>query len=243
MAKLIPTCMLLLALVQWAYAGNPDEALNNHIREQIQGFETILAKDDGSHKVDLEKLIKLYESALRQDNYDEKQAIIKGVPQQFSSEFEAFIQLKLQEYQVNEDIVAAVEFYKTLLKKNEYKDEIEKTLATLEALQKEPEVEKRKAGLSNLDKSFSPEFLNFLKQDALPKLNHDIQSAVDFFDNLLKEANVQFVDDIKALKAQAEHALGADVSIDDKQKALNEVTNPPNQELTQYLQKKFIENQ
>lgn len=221
---------------------DPAEALNNHIRGQLQQYEKYLSQDDGAHKEDLKKLISINESALKAENYEEKQKIVSGVPDQFSAEFGAYIQGKLQEDQIAQDIVAAIAFYKGLPNSDAHKADIEKAVAELEGLQKQADFEAKKNGFINLEKSFSPEFVAFLKQDSLPKVNHDLQSAVDFFNKVQASKEDQFASEIQALKAKAEGALADSVSIEDKQKALYDITNPNNPPLTEFLQKKFVEH-
>lgn len=263
--KFLQICLLALALVQvsryvkWVESlekyltlgilslkcvrsEDPAEALNNHIRGQLQQYENYLSQDDGSHKEDLKKLISIYESALKADNYEEKQKIVKGVTEQFSAEFGAFVQGKLQADQVAQDIVAAIAFYKGLPNSDAHKADIEKAVAELEGLQKQTDFEAKKNGFLNLEKSFSPEFIAFLKEDSLPKVNHDLQSAVDFFNKVQASNQQEFASEIQALKAKAEAALAESVSIEDKQKALFEITNPNNPPLTEFLQKKFVEH-
>ncbi|XP_064554308.1 uncharacterized protein LOC135439488 [Drosophila montana] len=241
MSRLFSICLLSLALVvQCVLSEEPAEALNNHIRGQLQQYEKYLTNDDGSHKEDLQKLIKIYESALKTEDSNEKQALVNGVPQQFSKEFGTFVQSKLQEDQLNEDILAAISFYKSL-QSAEFKTDIEKTLAELEGLQKLTEFEAKKTGFLNLEKAFSPEFVHFLKKDSVPKINQDLQGGVEFFEKLLADPEVKFATEIKALKAQAVAAIADEISIDDKQKALFEIRNPANAELTEFLKKKFTE--
>jgi len=216
------------------------EGLNNHIRDQLQKYEKFLAADDGSHKEELKNLITIYESALKTENFDEKQQIVKEVPSKFSPEFGAFVQSKLQDAQLTEDITAAIAFYKNL-KGDEYKADIGKVVAELDGFLKLTDFEAKKDGFLNIEKTFRPEFVSFLKKDSLPKIHHDLQSAVEFFTKVLADSDVQFATEIKALKAQAEAALAEGVSVEDKQKALYEITNPGNPPLTEFLQKKFIE--
>lgn len=221
---------------------DPAEALNNHIRGQLQQYEKYLSQDDGAHKEDLQKLISLYESALKVENYEEKQKIVKSVTEQFSAEFGAYVQGKLQEDQVSQDIVAAIAFYKGLPNSDAYKADIEKAVAELEGLQKETDFEAKKNGFVNLEKTFSAEFITFLKEDSLPKVNHDLQSAVDFFNKVQASKLEEFASEIETLKAKAEAALADSVSIEEKQKTLFEITNPNNPSLTEFLQKKFVEH-
>lgn len=223
-------------------SADPAEALNIHIRGQLQQYEKYLSQDDGAHKEDLQKLISIYESALKVESYEEKQKIVNGVTEQFSADFGAYIQGKLQEDQIAQDIAAAIAFYKGLPNSDAHKADIEKAVAELEGLQKEANFETKKNGFINLEKTFSPEFVAFLKNDSLPKVNHDLQSAVDFFSKVQASGEDQFVSEIQALKAKAEGALADSVSIEDKQKALYEITNPNNPPLTEFLQKKFVEH-
>lgn len=215
------------------------EGLNNHIRNQLHKFENFLAADDGSHKDELKNLITIYESALKTENFDEKQQTVKTVPSKFSPEFGEFVQTKLQDAQLTEDITNAIAFYKNL-KGDEFKADIEKVVADLDGFLKLTDVEAKKNGFLNIEKTFRPEFVNFLKKDSVPKINHDLQSAVEFFTKVLADSDVQFATEIKALKAQAEAALADGVSVEDKQKALYEITNPGNPPLTDFLQKKFV---
>ncbi|XP_062128128.1 uncharacterized protein LOC133840356 [Drosophila sulfurigaster albostrigata] len=241
MSKLFQICLLSLALVvQCVLSEEPVEGLNNHIRDQLQKYEKFVAADDGSHKEDLQKLIGIYESALKTENFDEKQKLIQEVPQQFSPEFGTFVQSKLQNAQLTDDINAAISFYKNL-KGDEHKADADKAVAELEGFLQLTDFEAKKNGFLNIEKTFSPEFVSFLKKDSLPKINHDLKSAVEFFTKVLADPEVQFGSEIKALKAQAEAAIPDEVSIEDKQKALYEITNPGNPPLTEFLQKKFTE--
>lgn len=220
---------------------NPAEGLNIHIRGQLQQYEKYLANDDGSHKEELKKLIGIYETALKTEDFNAKQTLVNEVPSQFSPEFGKFVQSKLQEDQINEDILGAISFYKSLLAKGEFKADLEKVVAELESLQKQADFETKKNGFLNLEKGFSPEFVNFLKSDSLPQLNSDLKSGVEFFEKVLGESDVKYATEIKDLKAQAQAAIADSVSIDDKHKVLYEIRNPPNAELIEYLKAKFAE--
>lgn len=219
---------------------DPVEGINNHIRDQLQKYEKFLATDDGSHKEELQKLITIYETALKSESFDEKQQLVRETPQKFSPEFGAFVQSKLQDAQLTEDITTAIAFYKNL-KGDEFKADMEKAVAELDGLLKLTDFEAKKNGFLNIESTFRPEFVNFLKKDSVPKINHDLQKAVEFFTKVLADADVQFATEITALKAQAEGALADGVSVEDKQKALYGITNPENPPLTDFLQKKFAE--
>ncbi|KAM8717604.1 hypothetical protein ACLKA7_004322 [Drosophila subpalustris] len=213
MSKLFQICLLSLALVvQCVLSEDPVEGINNHIRDQLQKYEKFLATDDGSHKEDLQKLITIYESALKSESFDEKQQLVKETPQKFSAEFGAFVQSKLQDAQLTEDIGTAITFYKNLLKGDEHKADIEKAIADLDGLLKLTDFEAKKNGFLNIESTFSPEFVNFLKKDSVPKINHDLQKAVEFFTKVLADSDVQFATEVKALKAQAEGALADGVN-------------------------------
>ncbi|XP_033150397.1 uncharacterized protein LOC117134944 [Drosophila busckii] len=240
MTKLVLICLLSLALVQCALSENPAEALNQHIRVQLQEYEKFLANDDGSHKEELQKLIKIYESALKTEDFAEKETIVKGVTAQFSAEFGAFVQLQLQMDQLAEDIKSAIGFYKTI--DASFKADADKAIADLQAMEQMTDFEAKKNAFLNLQTTFRPEFVEFLKKDSLPKIMLDLQNSIQFFETLLAaDANIKFASEIAALKAQAQAAMAENVSIDDKQKALFEITNPSNAELYEFLQKKFIE--
>ncbi|KRG03707.1 uncharacterized protein LOC26527291 [Drosophila mojavensis] len=242
MSRLLTICLLSLALaVQCVLSENPAEGLNIHIRGQLQQYEKYLANDDGSHKEDLQKLIGIYETALKTEDFNAKQTLVNEVPSKFSPEFGQFVQSKLQEDQINDDISGAISFYKSLLAKGDFKADIEKALVELESLQKQTQFEAKRDGFLNLEKGFSPEFINFLKSDALPQINNDLKSGVEFFEKVLAESDVKYATEIKDLKAQAEAALADSVTIDDKQKTLYEIRNPDNADLIEYLKAKFAE--
>ncbi|XP_037958748.1 uncharacterized protein LOC119688157 [Teleopsis dalmanni] len=230
----------LAALLQLTMARDVAEVINNDIREHLKAYQKFLEEDDGTHKADLTKLISLTETALKEDDVDKKQLLLKDLSAQFTPEFNEFFSKKLEEYTVNDNIKDSIEFYKSLSSSAEFKEEITKTIATLEALLKETEKQKKIDGLIAVEKNFSPEFQNFLKNNALPTVNRELQKNAEFFENLLVENEGLFTNEIKELKAKAEAALG-DISVDEKQVALQQITNPTNQELFQYLQKKFIE--
>ena len=217
------------------------EALNGNIREQLKGYQQFLTEADATHKADLEKLIEKTEAALKLADFEEKQKTINELPQSFTPEFNTWINTKLEEFQVNDDIHEAIEFYASLnAGSSDYKAETEKTIATLENLLKETDLQKKETDFTALNAGFSPEFNKFLMENALPKINRELKKTAEFFEDLLVEKNGKYETEIKALKAQAEAALG-DISVDDKQKALFEVTNPKDKALFEYLQTKFIE--
>jgi len=231
----------VIALMQLTQARDLAEALDNDIREYLKGYQKFLNEDDGTHKEDLTKLIEITETALKADGVDAKQAILKSLNDNFKPEFNKYIAEKLEEFQVNDDIQNSIEFYQSLLKtKTEFKDEIEKTIATLHDLLKEADLKKKEEGFLNFNKEFTPEFMKFLNENALPTVNRDLQKTAEFFENLLIEKDTKYATEIQELKTKAEAALG-DVSIEEKQAALYQVTNPKDHELYEYLQKKFIE--
>lgn len=228
-------------IIKLAQARDLAEAINVNIREQLKGYQKFVNEDNGSHKADLEKLIEKTEAALKLTGAEEKQKILNELPQQFSAEFNEFITAKLAEEQINETIQEASEFYASLLAgHSEFKDEIEKTVSTLENLLKETDVKKKEDGFAQLNNAFTPEFSKFLQENSLPMVNRQLKNTVEFFEDLLVEKGTPFDSEIKALKTQAEAALG-NISVEEKQKVLYEVTNPQNKELFEYLQKKFIE--
>jgi hypothetical protein len=244
MAKLlwIMGLICLAACAQLTVAKDLAEALNNNLREQLKGYETFLSQDDGTHKADLEKLIKLTESALKADTYEAKQALVKDLPAQFSAEFNQYVSTKLQEFQVNDDIADDIQFYNTLLENAKLHDELKKTIVTLENLLKETDLKVKVEKFAALNQSFSPALVDFLKSNSLPKVNHELQNMVEFFDALLVEDNIKYAAEIKALKVQAEAGLAAS-NVDEKQKILYAITNPSDPALFEFLQTKFIERQ
>lgn len=243
MAKLWIMGLMCLALcAQLSQARDIAEALNQNIREQLKGYEAFQKQDDGSHKADLDKLVELTEAALKVNSVDEKQALIKAIPTHFSAEFNQYIATKLEEFQVNDDITDAIQFYNSLIENAQFVEEIKTTIATLENLLKETDLKVKEEKFLTLNKGFSAEFVDFLKNNNLPKVNQELQNIAEFFETLLVEDDIKFATEIKALKEQAEVGLAAK-TVDEKQKILYDVTNPANAELFEFLQMKFIERQ
>jgi len=236
----VVSALLIVQLALPIEAADLAEALNHNIREQLKGYENFLAEDDGTHKDDLTKLIELTESALVIADADEKNAIIKGIPEKFSAEFNKYISTKLEEFHVNDNIKESIQFYKSLSKNAEHKAEVEQTIAKLEEILKNTDLKQKEEQFFGLDKAFTPEFQQFLRDNALPAVNRSLQKTEEFLETLLREPDVQFVTEITGLIEQTRAALG-DITIEEKQTALQKVTNPQPQELFEYLQKKFIE--
>ena len=200
-------------------------------------------KEPESKFVDeLKKLIELTENALKLESADEKNKLISSAPSQFSEDFNKWIGAKLEEAQVNDDIHEAIEFYNSLLTSNTaFADEIKKTISTLDNILKESDLQQKEEKFLNLNKGFSAGFTKFLKENALPNVNHQLQKSSEFFENLLQDKDIKFASEIEALKKKTDAALGSDVSIDDKNKVLHEVSYTDNEELNDFLQKKNIE--
>jgi hypothetical protein len=230
----------LAACMQITLARDVLEALNNNIRDQLQGYEKFLVEETGPYKPDLQKLINIMETALKSEKLEEKQAILKNLQSNFSPEFNQYVSYKLENYQVNDDIRDAIEFYQALLNNEKFKSDVEQTIATLQSILKESDLKVKEDRFMNLNKGFSPEFSRFLHDNALPQVNRELQNISQFFENLLVDDNIKFATEIRQLKQQADEGLAAN-TVDEKQKILYEVTNPKNAELYEFLQTKFIE--
>jgi len=244
MAKLlwIMGLICLAACAQLTVARDLAEALNNNLREQLGGYQTFLSQDDGTHRADLETLIQLTESALKEEGFEAKQALIKDLPAQFSPEFNQYVSTKMQEFHVNHDIADAIQFYNTLLENAELHDEVQQTTGTLENLLKETDLQVKIEKFRTLNQAFSPALVDFLKSNSLPKVNHELQHISEFFGNLLVEQDIKYAAEIRALKEQAEAGLLVS-DIEEKQRILHAVTNPSDPDFFQFLQTKFIEHQ
>jgi len=241
MAKLLIIGFLCLVALQATFAKDLTETLNSNIREQLKGYQLFLEQDDGTYKAELTKLIELTEGALNADTVDEKQAILDGLGEHFSPEFNKFISARLEAYQVNDDIRDSIEFYRSLLTGDtKFESEIQKVVDTLEELLKLTDLKEKEERYLALEKTFTPEFKDFLKNNQLPVVNRALQNNVEFFENLLIEPEPKYEAEIKELKAQAEAALG-DISVEEKQAALQKITNPTDPVLYKYLQKRYIE--
>lgn len=219
------------------------EALNVNIREQLNLYEKFSKESDSaSNLVDLKKLITLTEAALKSESAEEKQKLINEAHTNFSTEFNTWIGLKLEEAQVNDDIQDAIEFYSSLLTaKAEHEADIKQTLATLENLLKETDLKLKEEKFLGLTKTFTPEFEKFLKENALPSVNRQLHKSAEFFENLLGDKDIKYAKEIEALKVKTLAALESDVSIDEKNKVLQDITYTDNQDLNEYLQKKYVE--
>ncbi|XP_065357465.1 uncharacterized protein LOC135951705 [Calliphora vicina] len=244
MVKLwILTVLAVVACAQIANARDVAEALNVNIREQLSLYAKFQKEADSAKYTDeLKKLVTLTEEALKIESADEKNKIITTAPSHFSAEFNTWIGAKLEEAQVHDDIHDAIEFYNSLLTTHaEHEAEIKKTISTLENLLKESDLKQKEEKFLDLEKSFSPEFQKFLKENALPTVNRQLQKTAEFFENLLHDKDIKFAKEIEALKLKTEAALESNVSIDDKNKVLQEVTYSSNEDLNEFLQKKNIE--
>lgn len=219
------------------------EALNVNIREQLKLYSKWEAEPASANYLsDLKKLIGLTEGALKTAGADEKQTIINNIHSNFSPEFNTWIGAKFEDAQVNSDISDAIFYYNSLLaEKSNFEADLKKTVATLEGLLVESNLKKKEEEFLGLTKTFSPEFEKYLKDTALPGVNAQLQKTVTFFGKVLEESDVKFAKEIKELKAKTEAALADSVSVDDKNKVLQEVTVTGNQDLNEYLQKKNIE--
>lgn len=217
--------------------------MNVNIREQLNLYGKFQKEADAAkYADDLKKLVSLTEQALKTEGADEKNKLITSAPSHFGDEFNKWISAKLEEAQVNDDIHDAIEFYNSLLSHHpEFDAEIKKTLSTLENLLKESDLKQKEEKFLALEKNFSPEFQKFLKEHALPMVNKQLQSTADFFENLLHDKDIKFAKEIEALKNKTQAALDSKLSVDEKNKVLQEVTYTDNQELNEFLQKKNIE--
>lgn len=221
---------------------NVAEAFDAIIYEQLKAYQKFLKEDDGTHKTDIEKLIKMTEAALSLQTTPKKQQYLNQLPQNFSQEFNEYITTNLAKEQINTAIQEATEFYQSLLEKHaEFKTDIEKTVSCLSVSLKETDLKKKEISLMNINKNFSPEFSSFLKEKALPNINKELRKTVDFFESLLVDKPEHLEEDLKSLKNRTMEALADTVPIEEKQKTLFEVYNPNKKELFEYLQTKFLE--
>uniref|UniRef100_A0A1A9V782 Uncharacterized protein n=1 Tax=Glossina austeni TaxID=7395 RepID=A0A1A9V782_GLOAU len=236
--------LIALVVLQASQAIDLTEALNVNLRGQLKAYETFLStlNNEHQHKDDLKKLIQLTEDALKLNDFEEKEKAITSMPTHFSQEFNEWISKKLEEAQLDGDIENAMAFYNSLLTEhNSYEDDIKKTLSILEEIHRVADLKDKVERFINLSKDFSESFDKFLKESALPNVNTRLQKTIEFFANVLKDESVPFKKEILELKAKCEEALSSDKSLEDKQKALHEVTYTDNQELNDFLQKKNLE--
>lgn len=217
--------------------------MNNNIRQQLRLYDEFQKQAEAAKfGAELKQLVELTEGALKLGSADEKSKVLTSIPSHFSEDFNKWVSMKLEEAEVNDDIHDAIEFYNSLLTANTvHGDEIKKTISTLENLLKESNLKEKENKFLNLNNEFSADFSKFLKENALPKVNQQLQKTSEFFENLLHDKDVKFATEIAALKQKTDAALSSDVSIDDKNKVLQEVTYTPNEELNDFLQMKNIE--
>ncbi|XP_073823579.1 uncharacterized protein [Musca autumnalis] len=244
MAKfLLLSVVAVVALVQVSTALNLGEALNNNIRQHLSLYDSFAKAPEATKFTgDLKKLVQITEDALKIESVEEKENAINNLHTHFGPEFNAWIGAKLEEAEVNEDIAGAITFYKQLLKqKSAHETEITKTIATLEGLLKESDLQKKEEQYLGLTNNFSPEFSAYLKDSSLPVINDTLQKTVKFFETILGQKEGKFVKEITDLKTLVEGVLGDKVSVEEKNRVLSEISSASNMELHTYLTKKQIE--
>ncbi|XP_053959743.1 uncharacterized protein LOC128864207 [Anastrepha ludens] len=244
MAKFfIAAFLFVAACAQLSFAATIAESIDGDLRENLSAYNKILPDVDAAYKADLEKLIGQTEAALKETDHKEKTRILDGLHGSFPEDFNKYLSKKLQELNIDAEVERSLEFYKALLEKaesNDFKPDIEKAIETLNAITKEADAAKKVESYSKFTKDLSASFQEFLKKQNLPQIEKGLSGAIKFFDGLLAESDVQYKEEIAALKTQAEAGLAA-ATLEEKQKVYYEITNPANKELFNYLKEKYVE--
>lgn len=246
MSKFFLAALLcVVACGQLSFAASIAEAINADLRVHLEGYNKILAGVDEAHKADLEKLIAQTEAALKEADPKAKNTILDGLTGSFPTEFNQYLNRKLQELNVDGEIQQSLDFYKGLLSKSEaseFKADIDESIESLKAIAQEADVGKKVDRYLKFTQVHRASFQEYLKKQTLPQLEKSLNGAIKFLDGLLAEADIKHKDEIAALKVKAEGGLTT-TSLEDKQKIYYEVTNPENKDVFNFLREKYIEKQ